>query len=219
MAASSIKVVFVGFLIHEDDPASPAPWSGGALSSGLELSRPMVFGIDDQSNPYLTELTIVAWNGRLTATRVDIRARAFGEPVTATGMRHVTIERYLARIREWISIQSPNLYIGTRITVDDPTVESYRFATQSERAAAGVQKRRQVSREDLERVAAAYRAALASTDPRVAAAPLQHVAEVMHCSRSHAARLVGRARRIGLLGSALRGLAGEAPMEGSGRST
>jgi hypothetical protein len=203
--AHPIAVRFERFLFDPDDPSQPE--SGGVLSSGLVLAKPLVFQIDDPSSPYLVQLTIVAWNGRFAATRVAVSARAFGEPVTATGMRRVTIERYVARIRQWISEQTPNLYLGTPIS---PDVVSYRFASLSERATAGTDKRRQISRGDLERVAAAYRAALASADPRRAAAPVLYVADVMHCSRSHAARLVGRARRVGLLGRALRGLAGEA---------
>ena len=41
-------------------------------------------------------------------------------------------------------------------------------------------------------------------------APSKHVAEVLGYSRAHAARLVGQARKVGLLGPAQKGRAGEA---------
>jgi hypothetical protein len=205
--------ISIAFLVD----ASGRPIRGGEIDGGLELVSPFVARVDDPELPFLVEFQVFAWKGRLAARDVRVWMRR-GEPVTSAELRRVKVGQYLAQIREEHRQLTGRPLFGRRLPTDDPEVVAFEYEPRAESdAVAPMKRKRRRPSEALPVVAEAYRNALVSPDPRIAASPTQYVAAQLRCTRGHASRLVSAARRAGYLGKALPGRPGEET--GAGGST
>lgn len=146
-------------------------------------------------------MVVGAQDGRLACEWLRLDQRRCGPPVGTDALRSVTVEAYLDAVRrQLLGSGSPLLLApveGTPGAFEPPTDEQRRPLLDT-----------------LPLVASLYREALRSADPRVAKAPTAYVAECLHYSRGHAARLVTQARTEGLLGMARGRRPGEVPLRG-----
>ena len=200
--------------------ASPALGSGkpsqggGPLEGGLLLLNGFEALIDDPSISFLVTLDVLALGGRLAASAVTVRRRAEGGPVTGSALRAVTVERYLQQTRDRLAKSSPPL-VG-KVRESQAGWRRWSPPSKAEWADfADGQRRRRRPEETLPAVAAAYREALASDDWEIRRAPTAEVGRRLNFSRGHAARLVSKSRKAGLLGPASQGRSGEVKQKGS----
>jgi hypothetical protein len=171
---------------------------GGPLDGGLWVANRFSATVDDPAMPYLVTLTLGAHDRRLATESITLTMRTGGAPITATSLRALKVDAYVARIRAELSTLQGGLRLmrrtdgeGTTAWSGVPEHDWPRFETS--------QSRRRRPEDTLPEVARAYREALGHQDSYIAAAPTQYVADELHYSRGHAARLVVKARKAGLL--------------------
>ncbi len=181
----------------------------GSLGAGVELLAEPTYDIEDPALDYGVTLTVTAHENLLACRELTLSQRADGPAVTDQKLRAVTIKSYLAEIRRNLESLSGGLII---LRFAEQFADSFAMEPLSEGDVAGLEarhRRRQPMADTLPRVAAAYRQALASDDEFERDAPTEFVAKQLNYSRGHASRLVGLARKEGLLGPARPGRAGE----------
>lgn len=167
---------------------------GGPLQGGLHLKNRFVAEIQDPAVPYSVVLTLRARDGRLAVEGMTLReVSAESPPVTGVGLRSMTLDTYVSRVREVLGEDGEDALV-TR----EP----------------GRPKKAQLGKTALGKVttqvvADFYRDALSSPDPQVNRRPTQAVADRLGLSRGYVSRLLTQARQEGLLGTAQRGQAGE----------
>jgi hypothetical protein len=128
--------------------------------------------------------------------------------VVGIALRTAVLDSYLNRIREHLGAHGGE-FIVTKEVGRTETTRTFRGAREDEwRTFEATQKRDRPL--DVAEVADLYREAVGNADPEVSRAPTAAVARRLGVHRGHAARLVSRARREGLLGAALPGRSGEA---------
>ena len=181
---------------------------GGSLGGELWLANRFSVVIDDPGSDYLVTMVIAASSGRLVAEEVTAAARPGGPPVTATGLRTVTVDAYLAGVRRELMKLEGGLLVMRR-QVDGNLTTWSGVAPGDWGRFEERQRRRRSTVDALPLVAELYKKALESLDSDVAAAPTQYVADTLHYSRGHVSRLLSQARDAGLLGPAPVGRAGE----------
>jgi hypothetical protein len=154
--------------------------------------------IDDPNLPYRVELEIVAEGGSFACRGLRCESRPGGPAVTGEGIRRLPIAGFVRHTLQDVALVQVGK--GHYVPLGDQADLEEIFAAYR-RTETG---RRPITDDELAEVAEIYRAALLS-DP----APTRAVAKAKHLSRSHAARLVGRARAAGFLGPTRPGKAGE----------
>ncbi|MEU8252208.1 hypothetical protein [Nonomuraea sp. NPDC048916] len=145
--------------------------------------------VHDISSPYRLTLKIEVRDGAPECRQFVITADADAPPITGVVLRSIPLATYVETTLEKITNRRGD-------------------ALEELRAERG--RRRQPKSDVLPRVVEAYRLALADPDPVVRKAPTQAVADRLHYQRGHVSRLLSEARRLGMLGPARRGRAGEA---------
>lgn len=168
---------------------------GGPLEGGLTLLNRFDAEINDPGLPYLVTLTLVAHERQLVAEslRLTMREGRAPKPITSEGLRAVKVAAYVARVRSELGslgggflIVREETGLGSVTWSGVPSDDWSRFDQ--------AQRSRRDPAEVLPVVAALYREAMGSSDPQVSGAPTQYVADKLHYSRGHAARLVTQAR-------------------------
>lgn len=161
------------------------------------------------------DITIAVEQGELVCEELVFR-RSPGGSVTSDALREVPVGwlvQQLAMQRAMAKDVPPDTWL-TNAEPDAKIMLPMGAATEglqgTARQALG-RRRRRVTRQMLEQVAATYRAAIDT------GAPTQTVAEVFQVSHSTAARYVAKARDEGLLGETMPGKAGEITNEGTAR--
>ena len=190
---------------------------GGPLDGGLFLVNRFTATVDDPSLPFLVTLVLVAHGRRLAPEAVNLKMRPGGIPITATNLRAVKVDAYVARIRDEVGALDGGLLIVRR-QEDSQSIRWSGVPDGDWSRFEDSQNRRRRPADTLPAVAEAYREALGHPDSQIAAAPTMYVAEKLFYSRGHASRLVTQARKVGLLGDAIPGRAGEiaqSEMEGN----
>ena len=190
----SVPVSFEGTTLGTGTPEE----GGGPLDGGLWLPNRFSATVDDPAMPYLVTLTLGAHDRRLATESITLTMRAGGAPITATSLRAVKVDAYVALVRAELSKLRGGFRVMQRVQGEGQTAWSGVAEHEWPRFEAS-QSRRRRPEDTLPEVAAAYREALAHHDSYIAAAPTQYVADQLHYSRGHAARLVVKARRAGLL--------------------
>ncbi len=214
---SAVKVRIRPFEIGSGTPED----GGGRLDGGLSLSNAFTTDLDDPGLNALVSLTIEARSGRLVASSIVVAERGGGPPITGAALRAVPVESYVDLVRKaartafgLLTADSPALVptpAGTaEVSQGPPSDDQWDHFAASQRGAP--------TEDLLPAVARIYREALASPDPRVRNSPTAQVARQLHYHRGHAARLVTRARKEGLLRAARPGRAGEQPQPKRKRS-
>ena len=189
------------------DFGAPATWDD--LEGGLKLPRHFEADVDDPALLYLLTLTIGAQHRRLVIERAAISQRVGQPPVTSAGLRLVTLDAYLGAVRQEL-LSYGGAFLLAQVRSEAPGLVEWSPPTAEALERFDARQRHTLPRgEALERVAEAYRAALASPDPAVFRRPTKAVGDMLHYSRGHAARLVTAARKADLLGPAFRGRSGE----------
>jgi len=182
---------------------------GGTLNGGRALLNRFKVDVVDPTIPHDLTLTIAARSGRLVAEEVSIRIRDGGEAVSATGLRRVKVDAYIARIRDRFERQG-----GSGLFVKASDLPSMR-AEDLRRQGHGFGPTDLATVRRI-RIVALYRQAYNSPDPLVRAAPTEYAAQLAGVSRSYAARIIRKAREDGHLRAAIPGKAGEQPMNDDG---
>jgi hypothetical protein len=194
-----------------DDLASfenAAQAGGGELAGGVTQLARLLVRVDDLNLDYVLTLTLANDRGHLVIEEARLTRREGHPAITSTGLRTVALDAYLRGIRRELARGAGGVgfgvergRIGGAVVWSPPLTEEW--------AGFESNQRRRVPAETLPAVAAAYRQALADPDPDVSRSPTAEVGRRLHYSRAHAARLVSKARKAGLLGSAMKGRAGE----------
>ena len=195
----------------------PGP-GGGPLAGGLRLFRSQTFEVDDPGLPVLLSITVVAKKNRLVASQVNVTARDEADQmVTGELLRSIPIDAYVKRIKEYLldasAKSAPYIVAEVGGTVDTvflepPSVEQVNRAIREGR-------KRVPASELLPQMVALYREALG--DPEHQHAPVDWVARQLGYSKGHVARQLVQARKVGLLGPAEPGRAGESRSSRGGK--
>lgn len=176
---------------------------GGPLGDGLWLANRFLVDVEDPELPYAITMTVAAVYGRLACEDLHMRKLGNGPPVTGMMIRTLVFDSYLALLREKLRATGLlRLHNYSRRAV--PHV-----AARDEWAALVAPPEQRTGPVQVQKVVDLYRQALASDNDAVRLAPNEAIAQALRISRGHAARLIVRARREGLLAPAVRGRAGE----------
>lgn len=202
---------------------------GGVVQGGAVLLGPYRVAVDDPELDADLELQVDAYDGRLAVSELVLRRRAGRPAPTATTLRRVALDSYLARSLA----ELPPGQLGSGRSLDDPSkpvpTEDDEPTPNTRVSPARGQQQRQPARQArrvtprprdpaerlqlLQEVVKLYRHALQlppEGDPDGwRRKPTEYVARRVHLSRGHVGRLLTEARTEGLLAPALPGQAGE----------
>jgi hypothetical protein len=172
---------------------------GGPLRGGLRLMNRFAVEVTDPAVPYRVTMIIAARDGWLECESVQVSAAPGGSPVTAMAIRSMTLSLYIAKVREELG------KFGGAFLVTQEVARTERSVTYSPVGpdawdVLDYAQRRRNAQLTTEVVAAAYREALSSPNPRQSLRPTAAVAERLHASRGHISRLLTAGRREGLPG-------------------
>lgn len=184
---------------------------GGPLHGGLTLMNRFRAEIRDPAIPYSVAMTLRARGGRLACEEISLQeVDPESPPITGVGLRAITIDSYVSRVREVLGEVGGGLLIAKQETGPRVTKASGPVAPEKwEEFEAAQERSEQREKITTQLVADHYREAMASGDPTVNRRPTQAVADRLGVSRGHVSRLLTQARRQGVLGKAQRGQAGE----------
>jgi hypothetical protein len=189
----------VTLLIRVDDPDHRADDGGGTLHGGLQLIGRLTVEVSDAAVPYDIAMTVTERDGWLACESVTVTARPGGPPVTGAALRAPTVAKYLDLMRARLAEVRGGTKIARVIKQSEHAVH-YGFPSTDDWAALDFGQRRRAAQLTPELVAACYREALASPDPRQYRRPTAAVAERLSASRGHISRVLTAARRQGLPG-------------------
>jgi hypothetical protein len=179
---------------------------GKPLQGDFQLNQEFTAEVVDPRIPYVIKITVGAFEGRLIAESVEIGRQPNGPPVTGTALRSIPVETYLVEIRRRAARGHAGLILPR--VVEEGSV-SWRLGATVEEAARleSAHSKRRSTDETLRSVVNTYRAALA--DPDLARRPTEATAEQLGYTRGHVSKVLTNARKLGLLGEAEAGRAGE----------
>lgn len=163
--------------------------------------------VDDPGLPYLVQLTLGAFAGRVGVEKLEIRSREGAGPVTSEALRRVPLQSYVDAV---LADPSVRTYVVAETQRTERSVGWGPPAKEQLEALRLAGRRRSDPADVLPAVVEAYRRALG--DPRWRGKPTEKVAQELNYSRGHASRLLSLARKRGMLGDARPGVGGERPM-------
>ena len=143
--------------------------------------------INDQAYPYVAELEVVVEGGRVACESIRLLRREGGPPIQGATLR-LPIAGILRHTAPVVALRVVNRDKGKWAPVGEEDLEGFYETFRKQERRSG---RRPITEDTLRRVAKAYRSALQTGAP-VEAVRRSFDPEI---SRSHAGRLVMRARR------------------------
>jgi hypothetical protein len=180
-------------------PDERAAW----IRSGWDRAIPSRFYASTKVDGFSVDLTAVVGSRGPGAIEVTVEQRdgGGGPPVTLAVLRKVTVDQIIRAAVEKVSLPAASAEMETGIpgTFRVKGIDAIYGGAGSPAPGRG----RDTPAARLARVAEIYRAALSARRP-----PVKAVAEELPCSRSTAGRLVGLARKAGLLSETTQGRPG-----------
>ena len=156
--------------------------------------------INDQQFPFVVELDVVLEDGKPSCQAVHLERRPGEVPIKGGALR-LPIAGFLRHTTPQVAMRAVKGQKGAWAPIREEDVDAFYAAyRKTERKS----RRDRITDERLAEVANIYRAAV-----NTGAAPVEQVRKTLDISRSHAGRLVMRARRAGYLGATRPGKAGE----------
>ena len=201
------------YLIGEDTIDIAVVPGCGVANYGSQFVIPREFKarVDDTRYPAVIAMrVVVADGGRAECDLLECSRRAGGPPITGEVLREIPVAAILRDVLAAAALEIQFDAEGARLLqragqarLDDLFVKYHEVTREPARRGVPVTDGR------LREVASVYRGAALAGLPAT-----KTVAEVMHVSRSTAARWVMKARDAGLLGKARPGRSGEITIEG-----